>query len=372
MKSLGKRILLVPGGLLSLLVVASAVFIALPSPIHPTGWKPLPAPDQTGPLAPNEELSKSEVVSLAAEGPVDITFDAKGNLYTGDESGVIYRLSPGGQAEKYAETGGRPSGLKFTPDGSQLIAADTQRGLLSVDRNGKVTVLAATAGGRALKFANSLAITHDGVIYFSNTDDKPYDVEDNHVLAFLESHPTGRLVRYDLKTRQIDVVLDNLNFATGVALAPDESFVLVNEMFHYRITRYWLTGPKTGTSDIFADNLPGIPFNINSVGDGSYWVGLRQPRLPALDSIQDNPFLKAQMAKLPESMLGSAALRISTALLLNSDGHPVRNLTDSTGHVYGLSSVIPHDGYLYFGTASRNSSNNLTRIKLQGRNRPLR
>ena len=42
----------------------------------------------------------------------------------------------------------------------------------------------------------------------------------------------------------------------------------------YRIQRYWLTGDKAGTSDVFADNLPGCPDNINSNGMGVFWIAL--------------------------------------------------------------------------------------------------
>lgn len=37
--------------------------------------------------------------------------------------------------------------------------------------------------------------------------------------------------------------------------------------------RYWLKGPKQGTSDIFIDNLPGPPDGISIAEDGqTYWV----------------------------------------------------------------------------------------------------
>ena len=40
----------------------------------------------------------------------------------------------------------------------------------------------------------------------------------------------------------------------------------------YRIQKYWLKGPKAGTSEIIMDNLPGFPDNISSNGKGIYWV----------------------------------------------------------------------------------------------------
>jgi sugar lactone lactonase YvrE len=344
-----------------LLGLAAVVFLAVPSPIDPLAWSPPPAPALTGVLAPNHELAHAELVSATPDGPEDITFDAQGRLYTGDESGLIYRLSPGGQAERFADTGGRPNGLRFGPDG-RLIVADTRRGLLSVDPTGAVSVLTDTAGGRRLALTNELAVAPDGTVYFSDSADTAYDdIQLTHEL--LEARPSGRLLRYDPHSGRTDVLLNDLSLANGVALAPDQSFVLVAESFRYRITRYWLTGPKAGTHDIFADNLPGFPDNLTAAADGTYWAALYQPRNANLDTLQRHPFVKAQLAKLPSSLLTGSTARASTALQLDSAGRPVRALDDTSGHIYGLTTVVPHDGYLYLGT-DHNGSNDVMRYPL--------
>jgi len=38
--------------------------------------------------------------------------------------------------------------------------------------------------------------------------------------------------------------------------------------------RHWLKGEKKGKTDIFVENLPGAPDNVNLAPDGSFWVGL--------------------------------------------------------------------------------------------------
>ena len=341
------------------LVVAAGVFAALPSPIRPLAWTPQPAPALTGVLAPNEALSHAQLVAAAPDGPEDITFDAAGNLYAGDEHGVIWQVTPAGATRRWADTGGRPNGLRFSPDGRRLLVADTRRGLLAVDAaTRQVTVLAATAGGQPLALTNELAVAADGTVYFSDSTTTPYDKIDllHEILA---QRPTGRLLRYDPRTGATSVLLSGLAVANGVALAPDDSYVLVNETSRYRITRYWLTGPKAGTSDLFAANLPGFPDNLDPAGDGTYWVALYQPRNQFLDKIQPHSFLKSQLAKLPIS----ATTHASTALHLDANGHPLRALTDTTGNVYGLTTAIPHNGYLYLGT-DKSGDNDIKRTPL--------
>ena len=356
-----RRLLRVTGWSTGLIALAALVFLAIPSPIHPLAWNPPPAPAATGVLAANQKLAHADLVTATPDGPEDITFDAQGRLYTGDESGIIYRQSPGGKAERFADTRGRPNGLRFAPDG-HLIVADTRRGLVSVDQTGNVTVLTNTAGGKPIALANELAVAADGTVYFSDSSATAYD-DVNLTHELLQQRPSGRLLRYDPHSHRTDVLLSGLDLANGVALAPDQSFVLVNESFRYRITRYWLTGPKAGRHDIFADNLPGFPDNLTPVADGTYWVALYQPRNPNLDRLQRHPFLKAQLAKLPSSLLTSSTARASTALQLDSAGQPLRALSDTSGHLYGLTTAVPHDGYLYLGTDHK-GSNDVLRYRL--------
>jgi hypothetical protein len=40
--------------------------------------------------------------------------------------------------------------------------------------------------------------------------------------------------------------------------------------------RHWLKGINKGKTDIFIENLPGGPDNINLAPDGSFWIALVQ------------------------------------------------------------------------------------------------
>src|SRR4029450_4905702 len=97
----------------------------------------------------------------------------------------------------------------------------------------------------------------DGAIWFTDASQR-FD-QHHWTHDFWEGRATGRLLRYDPQTRQTSVRLDTLRFANGVALGPDDAFVLVNETVAARITRLWLTGPQAGIREIFLDRLPGYP-----------------------------------------------------------------------------------------------------------------
>jgi hypothetical protein len=144
-----------------------------------------------------------------------------------------------------------------------------------------------------------------------------------------DSRPSGRLVRYDPATGEARVVLDNLFYANGVALADDGSFVLVNEFLAFRIRRLWLSGDKAGAHDIFADGLPGYPDNITLTPSGSFLVGLSLARIPALDAQRERPWAVKAIYRLP-GFLKPPPQYPGFLLEFGADGQLQRMVADET------------------------------------------
>lgn len=70
-------------------------------------------------------------------------------------------------------------------------------------------------------------------------------------------------------------LLGGLEFANGVALAADGSWVAVAETGAARVRRLWLTGQRAGSAEDLVTGLPGHPDNIALGSDGLVWT-LRQ------------------------------------------------------------------------------------------------
>ena len=330
----------------SLIVVVLLVFV--PGPVDSQAWTPPPAPKLEGVMAPNDELTRAElVVSDDIFGPEDIAVDGAGTMYAGMQDGRIVRLTMAGEITTLVNTGGRPLGLDWHPDG-RLIVADAFRGLLAVSVDGAVTVLSQGADGVPFGFADDVDVASNGRIYFSDASSKFNQHE--YRLDLLETRPYGRLLEYDPDTETTRVLMDGLYFANGVALSQAEDFVLVNETWRYRVTRYWLTGPKAGTSDIFIDNLPGFPDGISANGRGTFWLALPSPRKADVDALHPKPWLKNLVAKLPEA-LQPAATRYGLVASLNEAGEITGSSHDPSGqHVWEVTSVEEHNGYVYLGS----------------------
>ena len=203
--------------------------------------------------------------------PEAIAFDGNGLMYTANEDGRIIVLNrDGSNPQDYAQTGGRPLGLKFDLNGN-LIVADAYQGLLLIDTSGQITVLTTGFGGVPFMLTDDLDIGSDGTVYFS---DATYLNNINSINNDW-GQPNGRLLSYNFITGVTSLLLDNLYFANGVALSNDESFLLVNETAASRVRRYWLTGPNAGQSGVFAyinQNSDWLPDNITHNDQSLFWV----------------------------------------------------------------------------------------------------
>jgi sugar lactone lactonase YvrE len=319
-----------------------------PVPINPAAWTPPPAPELTGVYAQNSELARIERLKVDGFAPEDVAIDSQDRIYCGTADGRIFRFQPDGtHPEVFANTGGRPLGLIFDHDGN-LIVADAIKGLLSISRDGSTSVLTTEAEGVPFHCTNDLDIANDGTIYFT---DASYKFPLAQLKAdLLEHQPNGRFKSYDTRTKQTRVLLRDLYFANGVALSPDQSFVLVNDTGSYGVRRFWLNGPKQGQSDIFIDNLPGFPDGISSNGRDTFWVALVNRRDPALDGLHPHPFLKKVVWRLP-NFLQPNIKRYAFALGLDTNGKVVRNLQDPSPQCFTqIANIVEHKGMLYFGS----------------------
>ena len=344
--SLKKRL-----GVVVLLILAAALayFLFAPVPITPAAWTPPAAPALTGQYEKNARLSPVQRLSLGAgHKPEDVALDADGKIYGGFEDGRIMVLQPDGtQPHLFANTGGRPLGLVFDRNGN-LIVADAIKGLLSVNKAGEVKLLASEADGRKFVSLNDLDIGADGTIYFTEASRK-FPMSE-HVQDLLEHQPNGRLLALSPQAQAPRTLLEDLYFANGVAVSPDQTFVLVVETGTYRVRRYWLTGPKRGQSETFIDNLPGFPDGISSNGKDKFWLALVTPRQGLVDRILTYPFIRKIVFRLPK-FVQPGPQRYSFVLGLDTQGHVVDNLQNDSPDCYSqIANAVERNGTLYFGS----------------------
>lgn len=329
------------------LAVVIGYFVLWPSPIDPESWTPSKAPELTGKYQTNEQLANLEVLYPGQCNKCeDIAVDSVSKIYGGQLNGDIIEFNQG-KRRVVANTGGRPLGLHFDHSGN-LIVADAPKGLLSIDINtGTITVLTDTYQGQKMIFVDDVEVAADSMIYFSDASNK-WGFHDN-ALDILEGRGNGSLYRYNPHTKETTELLGDLRFANGIAVAHDQSFVLVNETGRYRTHRYWLKGPKTGQSDLFIENLPGFPDGISQGANGLYWLAIVSPRQQALDDISNSTFMKNVVAKMPKFMQ-PAPVHYGFVLGINGNGEIVHNLQDPSGKFSENTSVQQVGEDIYIGS----------------------
>lgn len=316
-------------------------------PMQALSWHPPKAPERArrrvGPVP-----VRLSVFPTPGTGPEDVAIDTDGNVYAGIADGRILRFSPdAAHLDTVADTHGRPLGVEVDANGD-LVVCDARRGLLRVDvATGQVTVLADALGEEPMRFCNNSDIAEDGTIYFTDSS-KHYGID--HWRGEVMAHTgTGRLLRRT-PGGALEVMLGGLEFANGVALAPDESCVVVAETSAYRLVRLWLTGARRGEHDYLVENLPGFPDNISTGSDGLIWVALPSPRDRILDfALPRAPVLRKVVWALPERWQPQEKKTVWVQAY-NLDGTLVHDLQTTHEWFHMVTGVREVDGSVWLGS----------------------
>lgn len=221
---------------------------------------------------------------------------------------------------------GRPLGLDFDNLTCDLIVADAYHGLVKIPPTGGMAIpLAKSALGVPFKFTNSLETDSENrIIYF--TDSSTRFQRKDHLKVYNTGDRTGRLMTYDIRTKQVKVLLWHIKYANGIALSKNKDYVLVSEIGNHQILRHWLKGPKAHTTEVFA-KFRAAPDNINRNDNGDFWVALNN----------GNP-------------AGSHTSPLETiGVKINGDGRKMQRLFGN-GWIQSVSEVKEHDGRILVGT----------------------
>jgi sugar lactone lactonase YvrE/8-oxo-dGTP pyrophosphatase MutT (NUDIX family) len=288
------------------------------------------------------------VLPVPGYGAEDVLVGPDDSVYTGTDDGSVFRVRPDGdRIDRVGHTGGRPLGLENLPDG-RILVCDAERGLLALDpASGRIDVLTAFVHGQRLGVCNNAAVHSSGDIYFSDSS-RVFPLD--HWRADLtENTATGRLLRR-APDGAVEVVLEGLRFANGVALAADESFVAVAETGGRTVVRRWLSGPRTGQVDRLAEDLPGYPDNISTGTDGLIWVAVAAPPLALLERLMTAPRPVRRVAWRVPPALQPAPARSVRVMAFDDAGRVVHDLGAEASGFHMVTGVREHHGAVWIGS----------------------
>jgi len=171
------------------------------------------------------------------------------------------------------------NGLTFDRQGRLVYAAEADRAIVRVEKDGKRTILADRYEGKRLNSPNDLVYRSDGALYFTDPSGG------------------GRFGNWDLKKElpyqgvfllkdgKLQLLVQDLDRPNGIVLSADEKILYVNDSNKKVIMRYDVQRDGTvSNGKLFADmnegkgagNPDGMKFdekgNLYSVGPGGIWV----------------------------------------------------------------------------------------------------
>ncbi|ERN04385.1 hypothetical protein AMTR_s00147p00094600 [Amborella trichopoda] len=237
-------------------------------------------------------------------------------------------------------------------EGPEDMAVDKKNnGLLRAGEDG-VTLLADEVDGSKIRFADDVVESTDGMVYFTDASTK-FELH-RWFLDVLEAKPHGRVLKFDPHTGKTSVVLKDLAFANGIALSPRNDFLIVCETWKFRCLKHWLNEDRP--TEVFVENLPGGPDNINLAEDGSFWIALLELRSYGTDTIHRSKVAKHIIATFPWLCDWFVDLKKRASVVkVGADGSISHIFNDQTGKVITfVTSALEFDGNLYLGSLNTN------------------
>lgn len=191
----------------------------------------------------------------------------EGLVFSDIPSDTIYRWTEGEGLSVWRRPAHYANGNTVDLEGRLITCEHGSRRVTRTERDGSITVLAATYGGKRLNSPNDVVAKRDGTIWFT---DPPYGVE-----AGEKEQPANFVFRLDPGAEEPVAVADDFSMPNGLCFSPDEETLYIadsdQEVAHVRkfaVQKYGTLGPG-GT---WVAVSPGIPDGLRSDTAGRVYV----------------------------------------------------------------------------------------------------
>ncbi|MED6200075.1 yls2-like [Stylosanthes scabra] len=209
----------------------------------------------------------------------------------------------------------------------------------------KVEILTDEVDGLKFKLTDGVDVAKDGMIYFTDASYK-YSFKD-HSLDLFEGKPHGRFMSYNPTTKETKVLAHDLYFPNGVAVSPDQQFVIFCESILMKCKKYYIEGPNKGTIDKFCD-LPGAPDNIHYDEQGTnYWIGIATEYTPEFELALRYPFIRKAIVIFSKYIMNPSLSRNGGIIAVDLKGKLIAHYYDPK---LSLTGGIKIGNHIYCGS----------------------
>lgn len=198
--------------------------------------------------------------------PECVAVHPDGSVWCGGEDGQIFRVTADGTSlEVVTSTGGFILGISFAPCGDLYACDIAHRAVFRIDIAQRRTERFAD-GTASRKFVapNYPAFASDGTLYVSDSN--------------VRGEPGPGIYRFRPPDTAGELWYQPLNFANGLALAPDGSAIYVVESFHPGISRIPILDDGSAGEKEIAVELPRtVPDGLAFGPDDRLYIGCYEP-----------------------------------------------------------------------------------------------
>jgi gluconolactonase len=191
-----------------------------------------------------------------------------------------------GALSEFRKPSRHANGLARDRQGRLLACGHASRSVTRTEYDGRITTLASHHGGKRLHSPNDIVCKSDGSIWFT---DPPFGIQ-----GWWEGEPATPelphgVYRIDALTRELTLLLDDLQGNDGLTFGPDESLLHVVETRAVPWRKIWTYdvvagGTALANKRLFADaGGPGAYDGIAVDVQGNVWFGLGSPGAAGAD-----------------------------------------------------------------------------------------
>jgi gluconolactonase len=192
------------------------------------------------------ELDQFETYADGLDHSEDLAFDRDGILWAGGEAGQIYRIPEKGKVEEITNIGGFCLGLTFSASDQLFVCNAKLATVVRVQKDGKSTLFADSAGSRKLVQPNYSVFDSQGNLYVSDSGQW--------------SASSGCVVRFDTQGKGEIFLHPPQPFPNGLALSQDERFLFIAQSHTDDVLKVEIRPDGTaGQREVYANRLERIP-----------------------------------------------------------------------------------------------------------------